>query len=74
MIQELLQHDDSKGDDLLVGMVNKFQEMLCCEIHQASPDCDTKNVQTILQAEGCLAKFAELLKRNDQWVLQVCMT
>lgn len=73
MIQELLQHDDGKVDDKLVGLVKNFREMLCCDIHRASPECDTNNVHTLLEAEGCVDKFVELLNCNDQWVVQVCM-
>lgn len=72
MIQELLHHD--KVDDKLVTLVKNFREMLCCDIHPASPDCNTKNVHTLLQAEGCVAKLVELLKCSSQWVVQVCMT
>ncbi|KAK3891684.1 hypothetical protein Pcinc_004435 [Petrolisthes cinctipes] len=70
MIQELLQHDDGKGSKDLVGVVTKFREALCCSLHPATPVCDTNNVHTIIQAEGCVAKFVELLNCNDEWILQ----
>ncbi|KAK4328411.1 hypothetical protein Pmani_001159 [Petrolisthes manimaculis] len=70
MIQELLQNDDGKGSNALVDVVTKFREVLFCFLHPSTPVSDKKNVQTILKAEGCVAKFVELLNCNDEWILQ----
>lgn len=72
MLQELLQKDGSLGDDQLGALVRRLRVILSCVVHPV--DLDNKNVQTLIETEGCLAKFVELLNRNDQWELQVCVT
>lgn len=73
LIQELMQHDGSKGDDELLKVVTKIREMFDNDSNPDSEDCDTKNAQTILKTEGCVAKLVELLDLNDQLDMQVCM-
>lgn len=71
MLQKLLEKDGSLDDDQLVALVKRLRVVLSCVIHPV--ELDNKNVQTLIETEGCVAKLVELLNRDDQWELQVCV-
>lgn len=69
-----MEHEGGRGDDELLKVVTKIRVMFYNDSNPDSDACDTKNVQTILKTEGCVGKFVELLERNDELDLQVCVT